>query len=396
MAMGGLTGTGRPTLPVRSKTSMSREFEQAVWPASSLASAGEVFHLAEPPEGDLAGFRDFIGHAKAVLQVVDTDFKTGRMTRAQREKVPEIPKGHHAYNKRFRILRRLEAKYADYARVARQRQLAQTAKSGLASEISYEEFSRDENTARFVAYYTATLNRRSIFTWGKQERAFDSNADALYRRLNGSANWLAVAYVYPREEVLARLTDGERGRLLGAWFGVMKECASILGGLASTQSLDLKNMVVHRGNDSSTWNESAGAYNKARDGWIACLHAIGCEAMLDGFCPGKALRLMAGDVAFLHRAFGDGLEPDTAVWHELPKPWDVISGAAALTRGTVEAECFRRGIEGGKGWYAPRAKGAVAAFRPTPELVHGVAVSSPELAALLRKLGAFAGPSKAA
>ena len=36
----------------------------------------------------------------------------------------------------------------------------------------------------------------------------------------------------------------------------------------------------------------------------------------------------------------------------------------------------------------------IAAFNPTPELVHGVVISSPELAEELRKAGYFAGPSK--
>ncbi len=50
---------------------------------------------------------------------------------------------------------------------------------------------------------------------------------------------------------------------------------------------------------------------------------------------------------------------------------------------------WRRPIK--KGWIAPRPKGAPTPLRPTPELVHGVAVHSPELAGVLRKAGWFSG-----
>jgi hypothetical protein len=45
------------------------------------------------------------------------------------------------------------------------------------------------------------------------------------------------------------------------------------------------------------------------------------------------------------------------------------------------------------GWAAPRPNRQVQAFRPTPELVHGVTVSSPHLAAALRRAGWFSGKS---
>jgi hypothetical protein len=40
---------------------------------------------------------------------------------------------------------------------------------------------------------------------------------------------------------------------------------------------------------------------------------------------------------------------------------------------------------------APPPDRKVARYSPTPELVHGVEVSSPQLAALLRSLGVFSG-----
>ena len=43
------------------------------------------------------------------------------------------------------------------------------------------------------------------------------------------------------------------------------------------------------------------------------------------------------------------------------------------------------------GWTAPRAHTAIARFRPTPELVHGVAVSDPLWAMALRRARVFSG-----
>lgn len=98
-------------------------------------------------------------------------------------------------------------------------------------------------------------------------------------------------------------------------------------------------------------------------------------------------------MAWLHRRSGGGLDPDTAVWAALPRPWDVVLGQVGCGRATVEEACRKAGVEG-RGWVAPRVT-TVARWRPTPELVHGVEVSSPALAALLRRAGAFGGPSKA-
>jgi len=57
----------------------------------------------------------------------------------------------------------------------------------------------------------------------------------------------------------------------------------------------------------------------------------------------------------------------------------------------VEAICRKHGVDPvKKGWTAAAQK-RVAEFRPTPELVHGVTVSSPQLAAAIKKAGWFSG-----
>jgi hypothetical protein len=148
---------------------------------------------------------------------------------------------------------------------------------------------------------------------------------------------------------------------------------------------------VRRGNDSTTWNVTAGAWNKLRSGWFSLLFSLGFEDWIERMCPGKVLRLMAADVAWWHRA-GGGLAPDTAVWAALPLPWDVLSGRAECRLGFVEEVCRAHGVDPVKsGWVAPKPQAVARPFRPTPELVHGVTVCHPGLAAQLRKLGVFSG-----
>lgn len=76
----------------------------------------------------------------------------------------------------------------------------------------------------------------------------------------------------------------------------------------------------------------------------------------------------------------------------LPLPWRVLRGEVSCTREDIDAACRAHGVDAEtNGWTKARPKVAIAAFRPTPELVHGVAVSNPYLADYLRRVGAFRG-----
>jgi hypothetical protein len=151
-------------------------------------------------------------------------------------------------------------------------------------------------------------------------------------------------------------------------------------------------MVVRRGDDSSTWNTVAQAYNAARAGWLACLQSMGALALLDAACPGKVMRLMAADLAWWHQQSGGDLDPNTKVWSSLPLPWEVLSGRVACTRADVEQACADAGLDpADSGWTASPAKHRVVVFEPTPELVHGVTIADPVWASLLRRAGVFSG-----
>lgn len=372
-------------LPQHRWSSMSTSFAVAVGMAKQCESAARLFGV-DPPKQEQSAVRAFIDALRKSLHVTEgLDFKADRLDRKARKR-RKLPKGHRAYNKRFRMLARLEKKYATWGAVCEVRELARIAKSRLAFRIEGLE---EVESACFIAWMTARLNVRSMFTFGKQERAFDEVAEMLLRRVPARGEWLSIALVHPAPDVLARLNDEQKGRLLAEWFAVMRRASTVLQRVAKHDKPNLGTLIVQSGNDSSTWNEAAGAFNKARDGWIATLYALGLESVLEKFAPGKALRLMAADVAWGHRALGNGLDPDTKVWGLLPKPWQVMNGTRRCDRKRIEKACAEAATPHG-GWIKPRSQQAVA-FKPTPELVHGVVCVDPSLATILKRAGYFGG-----
>ncbi|HEX2078111.1 MAG TPA: hypothetical protein VHG08_10395 [Longimicrobium sp.] len=383
-------------------TSMAQEFARPAGADRQVARACELFRSAYPLNHDLCANPDAVeAFIRTISQEIgkvvgQSDFRDHRLSHRERAE-RGIELSRRGYNKRFRLLARLEAKLHTLVREIRKRELQMMGKSGLASRLSWQEFSADRDAAAFAAYYTARRNLRSEFTISGQQRAYDEVADMLFRRCerSPSASWWTVAHVYPRVEVFRRLSERQAGELLGRWYAVLQEAAALLEETWNRSGIDRRTMVVRRGNDSTTWNNTAGAWNTARDNWIGLLYALGLEDLLDRFLPGKAMRLIAGDVAAWHRHAGTAPDRNLDVWAELPLPWRVLSGNETCTLAMVEEACRRHGLDPRKtGWIAPRPHGAVAPFRPTPELVHGVTVANPFLADMLRRLGYFSGKPK--
>ena len=297
------------------------------------------------------------------------------------------------YNKRFRFLVRFESKLRKMERELKKVEFQMIGKSGLASKISLEAFSTDLDTACFIAYYVARCNLRSEFTISGQQKPFDQIAKMLFDRCqaNATTNWFAIAQVFPHKEVLDHLTEVEKGELMGRWYGVLFDVATLLKDVWETSNINRQTMIVRRGNDSTTWNNTANAWNTARDHWIALLYAMGMQDALEAVCFGKVMRLMAADVAAWHRMSGGGLDPSTFVWNEVPLPWEVLQDEVSCNRTTIERACKKHGLDAYKsGWLAPRPQ-KVQKFKPTPELVHGVTVGNPFLAKILKKQGFFSG-----
>lgn len=381
-------------------TSMLEDFARPVSPERQVRKAAELFQTARALSAaecaDAEKVEQFIRDLGPEIRKAfgRSEFKRDRLNREQRGE-SGLDISRRRYNKLFRHLARLERKLSTYAREQRKYDLTRIGKSSLATKLTREEFSRDLNTACFVAYFVSRSNLRSQFTINGQERPYDEIAEMLLNRCKREserANWWAVAHVFTEPLVLSRLTDEQKGQLLGTWLTVLRDIAELLREVWEKSDINRQTMIVRRGNDSSTWNNTASAWNKARAGWVALLHALGMEEELDSMCLGKVLRLMAADVAAWHRAAGGRLDPDTKVWNEVPLPWEVLSGEAVCTRHMVEEVCRKYGVDPvKKGWIAPPPDRKVAEFKPTPELVHGVTVSSPQLAAALRRAGWFSG-----
>jgi hypothetical protein len=342
-----------------------------------------------------AALDQLLAYARAQigLQARQADFKRDRLNRAARA-AHGYEISRRRYDKLFRAIVHLEALRAERAQTADLVRLARFAKTAFAAELVRERFGRDGASAAFVAYLCANLGRRSLFTNGRQAGAFDERANALFAALGRSSNtdWFAIAHVFPRADVLDRLSVEERAHLLERSLAVLSETAARLEAAALSGDIDTATMIVTRGNDSSTWNALAGAWNRARDFWIALIYSLGQERLFEAFLPGKVLRLMAADVAAWHRQTAGNLHDDTPIWAALPRPWAVMAGRARCGRAEIEAACAAVGVESRRtGWSAARPRMYVEPTRPTPETVHGVIVGHPALAAFLRRIDAFGG-----
>ncbi|MFJ3901206.1 hypothetical protein [Streptomyces sp. NPDC090025] len=388
-------------------TSLREDFARPVGAQRQLGRAAALFaSVPELPDG--AG--DDPERIEAVIRRAgeeigrtygQNDFGLDRLDRAERAAAGLGELSKRQYNKRFRLLRRMEAKLARLLHEQRRREVTMTGKSAFAHTLPYEPFAADPHTAAFVAYTTARGGMRSVFTNGPQRRVHDEIAEALFQELRDAperTRWEVVAHVRPTAEVLAQVSDEDLTRLLVRWNRFLRQVADMLEHAWNRHPLERGTMIVRRGDDSSTWNQAAQAWNTARAHWFALLTALGEDAVLDRVCPGKVPRLMAADVAHWHRRSGGGLHPDTLVWSELPLPWEVLRGERECPRSLVEQVCARHRVDPvASTWTAPRPDVTEAApFRRTPELVHGVVVEDPLTASALRSAGVFSGRQKRA
>src|SRR5262249_8467026 len=158
---------------------------------------------------------------------------------------------------------------------------------------------------------------------------YDEICEVLMQRCvrQNDTNWWAIAHVLPSPEVVHHLDDEQKGVLLAGFFNLMRDTAAFLKELWDSNTFT-DDMVVQRGNDSTTWNVTAGAWSRLRDGWFSLMYDLGLVEAVEQMCPGKVMRLMAADVVAWHRLSGGGIQPDTHVWKALPRPWEVIAGEA--------------------------------------------------------------------
>ena len=394
-------------------TSMVQEFAEAKGAGKQITKAIEIFKLESKNKADYNNQKDIEDFINVVAPIIHktagkNDFKADRLNKSQR-KENGLDLSKRNYNKKWRLLTRIENKLLKFIRESKKIEFQKISKHGLAHSLDFTSFSSDINTACFIAYYNSRCNLRSVFTNQSQDRPFDEISEMLLNRCKGddgnffeffrkaktetpnNTNWWAISHIYTSQEVLSNLTDEQKGLLLGKWTTILQEIAELLDEVWATSNINRETMIVKRGNDSTTWNNTAGAWNKARDNWMNLIFSLGLDYILDEICFGKVLRLMAGDVVAWHFSAGGKLDPNTEVWNKLPLPWEVFQNKAECNKALVIEYCKQAGLDPEKsGWIAPRVHG-VAEFNPTPELVHGVAVSNPFLATVLKRHKYFSG-----
>ena len=86
----------------------------------------------------------------------------------------------------------------------------------------------------------------------------------------------------------------------------------------------------------------------SKGNWIALLFYGRVFWMM---CPGKVLKLMAGDVAEWHKSERRGLHPDTRVWAKL-MPWQVLKGKEKCTRSYIVKICEEENVH--PCWVTPK------------------------------------------
>ena len=394
-------------------TSMLQTFAEAKGAGKQIAKAIEIFKLDTKNKSDYNNqkdIEDFINFVSPIIRKTagKNDFKVDRLNKSQR-KESGLDLSKRNYNKKWRLLTRIENKLLKFIRESKKIEFQKIAKHGLAHSLDFINFSSDINTACFIAYYNSRCNLRSVFTNQSQDRPFDEISEMLLNRCKGeetkffdffrkaktekpnNTNWWAISHIYTSQEVLSNLTDEQKGMLLGKWTTILQDIAELLDEVWSISNINRETMVVKRGNDSTTWNNTAGAWNKARDNWMNLIYSLGLDYILEEICFGKVLRLMAADVVAWHYSTGGKLDPNTDVWNKIPLPWEVFQNKAECNKELVIKYCKQAGLDPEKsGWIAPRVHG-VAEFKPTPELVHGVTVSNPFLATVLKRHRYFSG-----
>ncbi|HEY8895189.1 MAG TPA: hypothetical protein VIM79_10255 [Niastella sp.] len=376
-------------------TAMLQTFAEATGAGKQITKAIEIFKLSITGKSDYNNAEEIEKFITLVSPIINkpvgqNNFKADRLNKEQR-KASGLDISKRNYNKKWRLLKRIETKLQTFIRESRKVEFQKIGKHGLAHTISFKEFAADLNTACFIAYYNARCNLRSVFTNQGQERPFDEICEVLLRRCKEDASWWAISHIYTSQEVLLKLTDEQKGILLGRWTTILQDIAALLDEVWNANNFNRETMVVKKGNDSTTWNNTAGAWNKARDNWMNLIYALGMDYILDELCFGKVLRLIAADVAYWHHITGSELDSNTNVWNKLPLPWEVFHGKKSCTKSMVIKYCREAEIDAEKsGWIAPRPHGVVK-FKPTPELVNGVIVSNPFLATVLKQHKYFSG-----
>lgn len=323
------------------------------------------------------------------------DFRQRLTATERRAELPGVSK--KLYKAAVRSVLHLEERVATLLDVRRMESNVQFAKARLAPSIPRQGFEASPYTAAFVAYYTARLGARTLFSAAGQDRPMDDVAEHLLQQALPEGNFATLSKVITHRAIVRRLSGDEVIELERLYLDRIDTAAYDLARLFD-HSRDRREMIVRRGDDSSTWNAASRAFNQARTGLLNLAPfvqevrgAVGPVFGID-YLPGKAPALIAADVA--NYLYEGELHADLQVWDQLPLPWQALpGGSATCTVEDVQHVCASLGIDADTtGWTMPYRQDRIETARPAQDLVHGIAVhADPALVEELRKAGLFAG-----
>ncbi|MEV4479009.1 hypothetical protein [Micromonospora coxensis] len=340
---------------------------------------GGTYHRLPKPRGARG---DRGGHADA----------RDRMDAAtRRERLPGV--SVRAYRRAVRSVLHLQQRVGILAAERDREAAVAFGKARLAHLVAEDDFLACPATAAFTAYYVARLNMRTRFTAGSQIRPMDTLAEELLAGALAAPTCrpTVLASVLTRWRVLDLLDDTQCGELLGRYYEQLAAAARALRGCFDPNR-DPTRMVMRAGDDSSTWNAASRAFDQARTGWLNLTRGLGYDDLVEGCCPGKVPALVAADVAAWHALEGRDQHVDVRVWADLPLPWDVVLGDEECPAELVRQVCRRHGVDPeANGWTSPYRQDLTELPEPAPDLVHGVTVTSPLLARVMREVGVFSG-----
>ena len=359
-----------------------------------LAVAGALFDTVRAADGADAGGPEQVARAVRLggreigREPGAAGFRDGRLNREARAAAGLGGLSRRQYNKRFRLLQRLEVKQAVLDVAERERRAAALAETGLLSLLDAARPTADLETACLIAFQAARRHSRGALTGRLSWWAGRRVTELLLARLAAAprTDWWALAHVHPVREVLARLTEHQRGQLAGRWSAALRETAVLLERASGRCALDPTAMYARPGDDAYAWNLAAKAWNAARTQYLEMLEAMDAQEVLDPVCPGQVPVLDVVEPASWRRWVGEEGYREIEVWAALPLPWRVVSGAEACPAELVARVCRRHGVDPVKaGWTVRPVRRGTAGSRLRAAFVDRVAHADPVLAGVLRE-----------
>lgn len=310
------------------------------------------------PAGSFTDPTRMLSILRSLSPLLGKEFGKNRVQKDRINRVQRAGLGLHfsnqKYNSLFRLLVRLEDEAQkrhwaswdfDYSKAGAYR---------LTALLTEEEFSYDLWTAAFVSYVAASARSLPLDSAGMDELLSDPTCKMALQRLlrqSDRTDWETVALVFPHPSVTAKLDERQKRHLAERWLGLFREIAESLRSVWKTRDIQIETMLMRSGEDALAWNYRARAWNRLRKPWFELLQRLGIEDEYQEMHFGETVELRAERDLAYQKSINGWMTAEIRIWSELPKPWEVVSGAMTLSYAEIEESCQRHGLDPVKfGW----------------------------------------------